>query len=241
MSNVHRYLQAGDMIDHTPATALTSGQLFQINSVAHIAPVDIAAGAMGSVAASGVFRSPYVGGAANVGDNVWWDANGTPYGGSANGALTPLGADGDFWAGTITKAPSATDATVEWALNKVNPNLPAWPNQARVKTAVDLTVVAATHNGKVIEVTADAKTVTLPTGVAGMEYIIVNAAADGTALVTVDFDGNETCEGNLAIAATKTANNTKATAKRGDYLKLVCQTAGSLWKCVEKRGTWASS
>jgi|GEM_PF-1153386 len=207
-----------------------------------IAPEKIANGATKSVQVSGVARVRNAAVAGAAGDNAWWDANGTPVEGTAlSGALTTDATAGDNWMGTLHAALAATD---EWAyirLNEANPAKPAWHNKAHVKTAVDLTWAAATHNGKVIHVTADAKTVTLPTGVAGMEAIIVNDCADGTGLITVDFDGNETCEGNLAIAATKTALNTKATQKRGDFLHLRCQTAGSLWVCLQKRGVWAQS
>ena len=243
MANSHLYLQIGEQLNHTPASAVTAGQLLQLagKGVA-IATSPIAASALGSVVVSGIFSGPYVGNAGNVGDNLWWDANGTPYGGSADGALTNLGADGDYWVGTVTKAPSANDPTVEFAINVANPAQPAWIGRTYFKTAVDLTMVEATHGGGVVEVTADAKTVTLPTGVAGMELIVVNRVIDGGALVTVDIDGNEVIRGaNLTIAATKTANNTKATAVQGDYLHLVCNVAATAWRVVAKRGIWVTS
>jgi len=243
MANLHNFISAGERVDHTPASALTGGQLIQLDGKnAAIPSQPIAASALGSVAVSGLFSGPYVGNACNVGDNLWWDANGTPYGGSADGALTNLGADGDFWVGTVTKAPSANDATVEYALNVANPTQPAWIGRTFFKSAVDITFVEATHSGGVIEITADAKTVTLPIGVAGMEVIVVNRVVDAGALVTVDPNGNEIIRGaNLTIAATKTALNTKATAIQGDFLHLVCNVAATAWRVVAKRGIWTTS
>lgn len=243
MANSHAYLHVGERLDHTPASALDAGEMIQLaGKGCAIATTGIAADALGSVAVSGVFNGPYVGNACNVGDNLWWDANGTPYGGSADGALTNLGADGDWWVGTVTAAPSANDATVQFALNVMNPTQPAWIGRTFFKTAVDLTMVEATHGGGVVEVTADAKTVTLPTGVGGMELIVVNRVVDGGALVTVDLDGNEVIRGaNLTIAATKTANNTKATAVQGDYLHLICNVAATAWRVVSYRGIWVTS
>lgn len=243
MANLHRYISEGVRIDHTPTSDLTGGQLIQLaGKGAAIPSQPIAANALGSVAVGGVFNGPYVGNACNVGDNLWWDADGTPYGGAADGALTNLGADGDFWVGTVTTAPAANDASVEFALNVANPDQPAWIGRTFFKSAVDLNFVEATHSGGVIEITADAKTVTLPTGVAGMEVIVVNRVIDGGALVTVDLDGNEIIRGaNLTIAATKTANNTKATAIQGDYLHLVCNVDATAWRVVAKRGIWESS
>jgi hypothetical protein len=243
MSNLFTFLSAGDVLDHTPASALTGGQIIQLaGKEAAIPSVPIAASVLGSVNIGGRWKGPYVGGVCNVGDNLWWDANGTPYGGAANGALTNLGADGDWWAGTVTKAPAATDATVEFALNMANPTQPAWVGRTCIKTAVDLTMVEATHSGAVIEVTGANKTITLPTGVVGMEYIVVSRYIDATSLLTVDLDGNEIIRGaNLTIAATKTALNTAATSVQGDYLHLVCTVAATAWRVVNKRGIWVTS
>jgi len=243
MANLFSYLSAGDVLDHTPASALTGGQIIQLaGKMAAIPSVPIAASTLGSVNIGGRWKGPYIGSVCNVGDNLWWDANGTPYGGTTDGALTNLGADGDWWAGTVTKAPTLNDATIEFALNVVNPTQPAWVGRTFIKTAVDLTMVEATHGGAVIEVTALNKTITLPTGVVGMEYIIVSRYVNATSLLTVDLDGNEIIRGAaLTIAATKTALNTAATSVQGDYLHLVCTVAATAWKCIGKRGTWASS
>jgi len=232
------------MIDHTPAALVTAGKIIQVGALSAFAPNDIDASRQGAVCVSGVIRGPNVGLAGNVGDNVWWDANGTPYGGAADGAFTLNAAAGDWWAGTLVKAAAANATVMDIALNKVNPNLPAWPNKQHVSTAVDLTYVAATHNGKVIHVLKDVGTdtkITLPVGVAGMEAIIVNDEVDAGNGCVVDLNGNEAIEGNLTIAATATAINTKATSIRGDYLHLVCETSAALWACVAMRGIWVTS
>lgn len=243
MANLLNYISGGARINHTPVSALTGGQIIQLaGKGAAVTSEPIAAATLGSVAVEGVFSAPYIGGVCNAGDNLWWDVNGTPYGGAANGAMTNLGADGDWWAGTVVEAPVATAATVLVALNKVNPTQPNWVGRTFLKSAIDITMVEATHSGGVIEITADAKTVTLPVGVAGMEYIAVNRVVDGGALLTVDLNGNELIRGmNLTIAATKTANNTKATAVQGDFLHLVCTEAATAWRCVAKRGIWVTS
>ena len=244
MANSHKNYQDGVEIKYTPSSAVTAGNLIQLNSnIVGLANSAIAADVEGTLMIQGVIQGPFVGGlVGNPGDNVWWDANGTPYGGSADGALTLDATVGDFWVGTLTEATSATGATCRVALNVQNPNLPAWVNRSHIKTAIDLTAVEATHSGGVIHVTADAKTVTLPVGVVGMEYIIVNDVADAGAAISVTLNGTEICRGaNLTIANGETATNTKATAKRGDYLHLVCTVAANAWRCVEKRGIWATA
>lgn len=243
MSNLFTYLSEGEALDHTPASALTGGQIIQLaGKMAAITTQPIAASELGSVQISGRWSGPYIGSVINAGDNLWWDANATPYGGSANGALTNLGADGDWWVGTCTKTTTLNDATVEFDLNKENPDCPAWIGRTHIKSAIDITMVEATHSGAVIEITADAKTVTLPVGVVGMEYIIVNRVKDGGALLTVDLNGNEVIRGaNMTVTATNTAANTKLTQIQGDYVHLICTVAATAWRCVAKRGTWATA
>jgi len=239
MANISQYLQEGLSIDYTPSSAVYAGNILNLGAVSAFTPTDIAASALGKVAVRGVIRGPHAARPGSVGDNVWWDADGTPVGGTNDGAFTTNAAAGDWWVGTLIKACATTDATCDIALNKENPQLPPWPNRGHVTTAVDLAWVADDHNGKVIHVTATGKKVTLPTGVGGMEAIIVNDGADGTVAVLVALDGTETCEGNLAIGSGETATNTALTAKRGDYLHLVCETAASLWRCQAMRGIWA--
>jgi predicted RecA/RadA family phage recombinase len=242
MANLLNYISEGDRFDFTAPSAMTGGYLFDADGIPLVTSVPIASGALGSVAAKGTFDVPYVGNACNAGDNIWWDTNGTPYGGAADGAATNLGADGNLWIGVAAEDASANAAMIKVALSQTNPEQPAWVGRTFFKSAIDITMVEATHSGGVIEITADAKTVTLPTGVVGMEYIIVNRVVDAGALLTVDLDGNEIIRGaNLTIAATKTANNTKATAVQGDWLHLVCTVAATAWRCVGKRGIWVTS
>jgi predicted RecA/RadA family phage recombinase len=194
----------------------------------------IAASGVGSVSRGGVHELLAL--STDVwsqGDPLWWDPT--------NVRLTRLCTPLLRFAGiaAAAKASLAVRATVH--LNERSGIPESWLNRTHVDTAADLTWAAATHNGMVIHVTADAKTVTLPIGVVGMEAIVVNDVADAGALVTVALNGNETVQGNLTIAATKTANLTKTTSRRGDYLMLRCATAAGIWVCIERRGIWVTS
>ncbi|MBE3133663.1 MAG: DUF2190 family protein [Acidobacteria bacterium] len=243
MANISRYVHEGKSIDYTPAAAVAAGNIIQVGSLCAFSPEDIAASVMGAVAVEGVIRSPFVGGiVGDVGNNVWWDANATPYGGSADGACTLSPSAGDWWVGTLIAATSATGATCDVALNQENPNQPAFQGKTHILSAIDVTLVAATHSGGVVHIDAAvAKTVTLPVGVVGMDYVIVNDCDDGI-LLTVDLNGTEIVAGaNMTCANGQTMKNTAATAKRGDYIHLVCNVAATSWRCVAKSGTWVGS
>jgi predicted RecA/RadA family phage recombinase len=248
MSNVSQYLQEGELIDYTPVGAVTAGKILQVGALSVFSPLDIAAGKLGAVAVKGVIRGPYVGGAlggiANVGDNVWWDANGSPLGGTAlSGSFTCNAAAGDWWVGTLVRSAAVLAKTCDIALNKVNPNLPAWTNRVHETLAADHTLDEAAHSGGVTHVTADVgfdTAITLPNGVVGMEFIIQNDQADGGNGLQVIMNAGDSVRGcNLTLGAGATITNTLATSVRGDYLHLVCTVAATAWRCVAKRGIWA--
>ena len=93
--------------------------------------------------------------------------------------------------------------------------------------------------GKVTYVDTDAKTITLPATVVGYVYTIVNAGEDGTVGVTVSPNANDKIMGvGLTAADDKDLVNTKATAKKGDYIKLLGDGALG-WYVIEIEGTWA--
>lgn len=94
-------------------------------------------------------------------------------------------------------------------------------------------------NGVIQMVTVDAVVITLPATVVGYQYTIVNAAPDGTALVSISPAATDKIMGNgFTSADDKDARNTKATAKRGDMMRLVGDGVNG-WMVAEVRGTWA--
>lgn len=93
--------------------------------------------------------------------------------------------------------------------------------------------------GVVQNVTVDAKTITLPATVVGYSYTIRNGGADGAVAVTVSPNANDKIMGNgYTSEDNKDAVNTKTTAKKGDYIKLVGDGVNG-WMITEVVGTWA--
>lgn len=243
MSNISKFLAEGARIDHTPSGTIYAGNIINVGALSGLTPRDLGASVLGHLAVRGIIRGPHTGEGGNIGDNVWWDANGTPYGGAATGSFTLMGADGDWWVGTLARGVTANDATCDFLLNRENINLPPWLGRTRLTRATDLTLSAATHSGMVIDVLTDAHTdtnITLPTGVVGMDFLIQNNEVDTGCGTQVTLDGVEIVAGqNLTVAAGGPVTNTLGTSKRGDYLHLVCNVAAASWRCVGKRGIWA--
>lgn len=232
----------GLTINHTPASALSAGQMLQVGGRAAFACEDIAASAEGAVQVQGLAKIAAGAVVGNVGDNVWWDEDGSPYGGVASsGCATTNAAVGDFWIGTLAKALTATAGEAIVALNEVNPLLPPWTARRHIKKTADYTVLD-TDCGSVIHCDGSAESddiivITMPATSPGFECIIQNDAADGASQITIEVNAADKFCNPIALDDGDTLDNTLATAIRGDFVRLVATTNG--WYVAESRGVWA--
>ena len=99
------YVQKGDVLDYTPAAAVAAGDVVVIGSLVGVAPVAIAANAMGSLSIDGVFSMPCATGAQGSAIN-WYAVSGVAH--EATGVA----------AGKLAKARAAADTSVHVILNK---------------------------------------------------------------------------------------------------------------------------
>ena len=131
------------------------------------------------------------------------------------------------------------------ALNKLR--LTAFPNgvasflvdnNAEIKTA-NYTVIITTDSGKTLVSTLDAIVYTLPSIAIGNTITFVNMADDGQAALNISpaaidgitYAGSSTDDKDLI--------NTKATAKKGDFVTLASLDGVVAWQVVAARGIWA--
>jgi len=119
----------------------------------------------------------------------------------------------------------------------------AWadPWQGPRETLADNKTLDAEDTGKTFFVTVDAKVVSLPaTATAGAGITLVNAGGAGTVAVNVSPVAADKIMGpDLAGTDNKDLINTKATAKRGDYVRLMAGHADG-WVVTAMRGTWVT-
>jgi len=96
-------------------------------------------------------------------------------------------------------------------------------------------------NGKLFVVTVDAKIVTVPAVATPVNCVIMNGGAFGAVAVNVSPAAADKIQGpDLPGTDDHDLINTKATAKRGDFVRLATGDAnGPL--VVELRGTWATA
>jgi hypothetical protein len=111
-------------------------------------------------------------------------------------------------------------------------------SNAEIKTA-NYTVVVNDDSGKTLASTLDGMVFTMPSIAIGETVTFVNMAEDGTAEQSISpaaIDGI-----TYAGSATddKDLINTKATAKKGDFVTLASLDGVIAWQVVAVRGVWA--
>lgn len=151
-------------------------------------------------------------------------------------AFSFVGTAGVF-IGYVRRFVSAGVAIVEFdAENYADP----WGDRVKETLSAATKTLDAQDTGKVIFVTVDS-VVTLPvTATALASVTLVNAGAFGTVQIAADPNANDKIMGpDLAGTDNKDLINTKATARRGDYVTL---TAGHADGYVVNQlvGTWVS-
>lgn len=111
-------------------------------------------------------------------------------------------------------------------------------DQSEEKTA-NYTVVINDDSGKTFYSTLDGIVYTLPSIAIGNTVTFINMADDGTAALNISpaaldgitYAGDATDDKDLI--------NTKATAKKGDFVTLASLDGVSAWQVVAVRGIWA--
>lgn len=114
----------------------------------------------------------------------------------------------------------------------------AFTNRATISAD---TTLAITDNGKAFFVDTDAKVITMPAVATPVNCTIVNMGAFGTVFVKISPNASDRIQGpDLAGTDNVALSNTKATARRGDYVVLGTGDAnGPIVRSL--RGTWATS
>ena len=120
-----------------------------------------------------------------------------------------------------------------------------------VKLFTDNATLTIADSGVIALIATDAKTFTLPAidaGNIGMEFTFVNTGADGAVKLNISPASTDAIVGTIANAAADAVSggvvnkdfaNTKATANKGDYVKIkALELTG--WYIVGGVGIWAS-
>jgi len=225
--------------DFYTASAVTAGEVVNVDGRAGVAVADIAAGGTGKVYIDGIFSIDAVEFIMSRGGVVGWDTNGTPYGGSTTGACeTRLGTT-TFLVGTVITDKVAAKTKVEVDLNAYPADLIPILAIGNFEDVAANKTLDAEDTGKVMCVNSDAKVVTLPAVGTTFRFAVMNVAGDAVSLTKISPNAADLVMGpDFAGTDNKARLNTKATSKSGDFAILEYADATG-WMVVAQRGTWA--
>jgi len=236
--------QEGNYIDYTnTGNAITAGTPTLIGGdIVGIPQGDIAAtNGTGAMQVKGIAKIVATTAVGNIGDPVWWDSDGDPYGGtSGSGAATTLGYAGNFFVGYLTKAKGATDTHAFVMLNEECAGKPAFKNRLHESAGGATLTLDIEDNGKVIWAVADNSVITLPAVATITDVIIVNGGGNGEYKLSISPQAADKIQGpNITGTDNKDLINTKATAIRYDFVHIAGGDANGP-TVQELRGIWAT-
>ncbi len=141
--------------------------------------------------------------------------------------------------GRIVEYVSATQVWVEIKREIGFLTEPASRFLGMVTKVADYTVLVG-DSGKTFAIATDGKKFTLPATQSGLRFTFVNTGADGNNIITISPDAADAISGGGLGAGVddKDLINTKATAKKYDYVTLVGDGAAG-WIIEELVGVWA--
>lgn len=178
-----KFRQIGDTIDYTPGAAVLAGTVVMIGTtVVTIVPVAIAATDKGATAVRGVFNVPKDNSNVSAGDALYWDDDGTEYGGGATGAFTKTVSTNPF-AGIALEAAGTTTADVDMLLRSIDGSVPGAIGPTPVATVVVGGTAQANANAVTVGWTLvtganDTAAIKLPTAAAGLMCMVQNGVAN---------------------------------------------------------------
>ncbi len=191
------YRQLGDTIDYEPGSAVLAGTVYVIGTtIVTIVPRDIAADEKGATATRGVFNVPKDNSDVSAGDALYWDADGSPVGGTAlSGAFTKT-ASGNVFSGIALEAAGTSVGDCDMYLRSIDGTVPG--NLAPVPAGTVAASNSAINNGTPIT----ALGITLVTAADNTKAVVLPDAATGSVLWLSNFSG-----GNNTLAVFPTVGD----------------------------------
>jgi predicted RecA/RadA family phage recombinase len=191
------YRHLGDFLDYDPGSAVLSGTVYLVGTtVVTIVPKDIAANEKGATCVRGVFNVPKDNSDVSAGDSLYWDADGSPVGGTAlSGAFTKT-ANGNTFAGVALEAAGTGVGDVDMFLRSIDGTVPG--NLAPVPAGTVAASNSAINNGTPVT----ALGITLVTAADNTKAVVLPDAAIGSVLWLANFSG-----GNNTLAVFPTVGD----------------------------------
>jgi predicted RecA/RadA family phage recombinase len=229
-----RFIQEGEAIDYTPASAVAAGAVVVVGAHVGITKNPILANALGAIAIEGLFDVVKVTGVINDGAAIYWDADGNPLNGTPGTGAATITSAGNTFMGFAVGAALETDEIVRLDLVGVA----SVTNTIHNALTADLAdpgnagAIPVTDSGKCDIVTTAAQTRTLAAPTYVGQQLLLSMKTDG---------GN--CVITCATTVNQTGNNTITMDDAGDAILLVAKANGAnkRWSVVSNDGCTLST
>jgi predicted RecA/RadA family phage recombinase len=220
-----------NVIDYTPGSAVSVGDVVVIGTILGIAHQDIASGALGSLAIDGgIYDVVKITGSISQWTLVYWNATGDPVGGTAGTGAATTTAGSNNLLGIAIAAAGSSDTTVR--ILKLTPTTVYSPMANAITDPGTGGAIPVTSSGYCPIVTAGSETRTLAApSFIGQQLLLYIKTDGGTCVITV------------ASAINQTGNNTITMADVRDVIQLVAIESGSnkVWHVVSNDGAALST
>jgi predicted RecA/RadA family phage recombinase len=180
-----KFIAQGDTIDFTAASDAVAGDVLVTNAaIVGVTPnaIDASESTLGALQVEGVYDFPQAAEIITIGQDVYWDADGSPYGGTASSGAATGTADGNQYLGIALATTTATTSYVR-VKRVLRPKL-APP---RIRTAIvnanggNIATAGVCIEGvNVIAGSDNSKGVILPSCTDGAMCVVVNLVTDKT-------------------------------------------------------------
>jgi predicted RecA/RadA family phage recombinase len=183
-----KYVADGEIIDYVAAADSVAGDVIVTNAAivgVTSAAIDYSESTLGALQVEGVYDFPQAAEIITIGQDVYWDADGSPYGGTASSGAATATADGNNYLGIALATTTAATSYVR-VKRILRPKL-AVP---RVKTSLvnanggNIATAGQCFEGvNIIAGSDNSKGVILPSCVDGAMCVVVNMVTDKTLLI----------------------------------------------------------
>ena len=230
-----RFVAEGNrVIDYTPSSNVTGGDVVVLTNTLGIAKLDIPAGKLGALAIGGLFEFPKAN--VEIADDaaVYWDADGNPVSGTAGTGAVNTTSAGNTFAGYAVGGAAATDATVRV-------RVPGAPTTAVTVHETLSAVIADPGAAGAIPVTGSGHC-SIVTTAAQTRTLAAPTFAGQMISITMKTDGGD-CTITCSTGINQTGNNTIVLNDAGDSIVLHAVEVGAnlRWRVLSNDGCTLST
>ena len=207
------YVQEGKVIPFMAAADVVSGQVVVVGTLAGVSLTDVAQGAIGQLAISGVWDIPAATAAITQWAPVYWDADGNPVGGVAGSGAATATSSGNTPIGIAIAAKDAAVGTARvllgWCDSIYTPQTVSDGNVMSFVAGADYSTGDVVVVGSIVGVAlADVDNGDTGTMAVGGERTVPAATAEITAGAKVYWDADGDPVGGTAGSGAATATST---------------------------------